>query len=152
MGRNAKGVKEERRRQVANLYYLHNQKIPDIARTLDWDYDVIWADVKALKSEWDSNSKEDALNKAVNRYDRLIQEAAKQLELEKIPREKRAWMKELRETQKDYTDTLLRTGIIKEAPKETIQKTVDLNELFKQCIIVERPEDKNRQTTTIQDN
>lgn len=154
MGRTNQKMKDERRTKVAQLYFLHNRTQKEIAQALDWSEETIWHDIDFLKKDWESKTKEEALAKLIKRNEYLVQITAEEMTKASTKTEKRAWLRELRESNKELQDTLMRVGIIREAPKQVENRNINIDinpEQYIRSVLTVEPKSKGLLNSPQQD-
>jgi len=138
---------EQRRDKVKKLYFELNYTIREVAQALEWDDETIWRDIKVIRDRLTTQIKEagdDPLIKMIQRKEAIIQEAYNKSQQARTELDQRAWLNISQKADSELFVILIKTGIIREAPKEVINYDVppDRLERYRQIAA----ESKNKRT------
>ena len=126
MGRNSKGVKDERRRQVALYYFLHDLSGKEISKKLDWCEDVIYADIKHLEANVTRDLKSDNIFEKIMQPFREMYKVASTNMNSAQGKEKAMWLSKMHDIHSNMVEQLFKRGILREAPKQIETKNLNL--------------------------
>lgn len=119
----------KRRDEVAQLYFMSNATQTEIAQQLGWHENIIWNDIKWLRSQNVVYAKEkgnDVLMQIIERKLSLIRKANKRMiEAKGNPKEQRAESAHIKELDEELIQDLMYAGVIAKPTDRIVSANVN---------------------------